>query len=108
LRRRTKGQRAVGLLLALHHMGYDPYEFQRYFSTWRFDIDLRWKIRKYLRANTGWDAVQWLSYAFDEFDRLKRFSLEELMDKGWVKQSDLNFIHSIEKHLTKIRYDRPW
>jgi hypothetical protein len=33
--RRTRVQRATGLLLALEKMGFDPYEFQRHLATGR-------------------------------------------------------------------------
>lgn len=91
------------MLLALEKIGYDPYEFQRHLATRRFDIDIEWKVRKYLRSETLGEAVELLSDAFDWFEKLKKASMEELIAKGWIKKSDLEFVGRLEERLVKLK-----
>jgi len=93
-------RRAVGLLLALHHIN-ERYPRRMYWKlmTGRLPIEVEWTIINRVKANKLSTALDTLQTGFEWLKSFRGVSIRELLDKGWLKKSDVVVAKEIAKYL---------
>jgi len=94
--------RAAGLLLALekeYPNKFCPNDLRYHFTTGRLPTKIESKIMKYVDANKLSDAYSELNHGFEYFEGLKKAPKLELIEKGWLKKSDITLAKNLKKYL---------
>ena len=96
----TSLRRAVGLLLALHYIN-ERYPRRMYWKlvTGRLPNEIEWYIITRVKANKLSTAINTLQTGFEWLKTFKRENIRELINKGWLKKSDVVFAKKIAEYL---------
>mgnify|MGYP001570396661 CR=1 FL=1 len=98
MKRKTLRERGIGLIKALRCLGVPEHRLDWKLQSGRLNPDIEIRILKYLKASTLKDAIDALIYGRNTF---KEVSCQELRDKLWITQKDIDMGESLKEAILK-------